>query len=147
MKKLNRRVGLVAALSLAVALFVAPAKAQELSLTPKADTFYELRSYTPNPGKLEDLSKRFRDHTLRIFARHGMKSVAYWVEDNGADSRIVYVLAYKDRAAREASWTAFRADPEWQKVAAASEANGKLVAKGESVFMKMADYSPALTSK
>ncbi|MEZ0496156.1 NIPSNAP family protein [Sphingomonas sp. IW22] len=139
------RPALLACLALA-AVAAPPASAQD-ALDPRA-AFYELRIYYPAPGKLAALNKRFREHTLALFARHGMRNVAYWNEQPTAtapEGRVVYVLAYPDRAARERSWQAFGSDPEWRAVAAASEADGKLVAKVESVFMTMADYSPALT--
>ncbi|WP_315762276.1 NIPSNAP family protein [Sphingomonas sp. Y38-1Y] len=116
------------------------------ALDPKTAT-YELRIYHAAPGKLDALNARFRGHTLKLFERHGMKNVAYWVEQPNEKSpggRVVYVLAYPSRAARDASWAAFGADPEWKKVAAASEANGKLVEKVDSIFMTQADYSPAI---
>jgi hypothetical protein len=108
---------------------------------------YELRTYYPAPGKLAALNARFRDHTLKLFARHGMRNIAYWNAAPSAeapDGRVVYILAYPDPAAREADWRAFGADPEWRAVMAASERDGKLVARVESVFMTMTDYSPQL---
>ncbi|WP_082474711.1 NIPSNAP family protein [Sphingomonas sp. Leaf343] len=111
---------------------------------------YELRTYYPAPGKLAALNARFREHTLALFARHGMTNVAYWNEapsPEAPDGRVIYVLAYPDRAARDAAWKAFGSDPEWRAIAAASEANGKLVAKVDSVFMTMTDYSPPLSLK
>ncbi|UUL81825.1 NIPSNAP family protein [Sphingomonas qomolangmaensis] len=132
---------------LALVACAIPASAQQAAVDPQA-LFYELRVYYPAPGKLAALNARFREHTLALFAKHGMRNVAYWNEqptDAAAEGRIVYVLAYPSRAAREASWKAFVADPQWRAVAAASEANGKLVAKVDSVFMTMADYSPPLT--
>lgn len=126
---------------------VLPESAQEAAVDPQT-LVYELRIYHPAPGKLAALSARFRNHTLGLFAKHGMRNIAYWNEQPTAaapEGRIVYVLAYPSRAAREASWQAFGTDPAWRAVATASEANGKLVAKVDSVFMTMADYSPALT--
>ena len=125
------------------------AAAPKVTLDPRT-ALYELRTYYPAPGKLAALNTRFREHTLGIFKRHGMTNVAYWNELPSADypeGRVVYVLAYPDRAARDADWKAFGADPEWQKVAAASEVNGKIVAKVDSVFMTMTDYSPPLRLK
>ena len=106
---------------------------------------YELRTYYAAPGKFEALQSRFRDHTIRLFARHGITNVAYWTRvDDSSDGALIYVLSYPDMQAREASWAAFRADPEWKAAHAASEVNGKLTVKQESVFMKAADYSPAI---
>ena len=106
--------------------------------------FYEMRTYYAAPGKFDALNARFRDHTLGLFARHGMINVAYWSQPDVADGKLVYVLAYKDLAARDAAWAAFRADPDWQAAAKASEIGGKLTAKVESVYLKMTDYSPPL---
>lgn len=129
---------------LAVAAIATPASAQRSALDPRA-AFYELRIYYPAPGKLAALNARFRDHTVGLFAKHGMRNVAYWNEQptkEAPEGRIVYVLAFPSRAARDESFKAFGADPEWRAVVAASEAGGKLVTKIDSVFMTMADYSP-----
>ena len=105
---------------------------------------FEMRTYTTHPGKLDALNARFRDHTTRIFKKHGMENVGYWVpQDEPAHSNtLVYIIAHKSREAAKASWDAFRTDPEWKKVSAESEANGKIVLKVESVFMDPLDYSP-----
>ena len=108
---------------------------------------YELRTYTTEPGKLEALLARFRDHTLGLFARHGLTSLGYWVPldpKDGAGHKLVYLLAFPSRAAAATAWKEFRADPEWQSVRAASEANGKIVVQVDSVFLTAADYSPAI---
>ena len=105
---------------------------------------FELRTYTTPAGKLPDLHRRFREHTMQIFARHGMTNVGYWTPEDSARSQhtLVYLLAYPSMDARKASWAAFNADPEWQQVRAASEANGKIVDHVESVFLDPTDYSP-----
>ena len=102
---------------------------------------FELRTYTTNEGKLDALQARFRDHTMRIFKKHGITSVGYWVPVDKPNT-LIYIVAHPSREAAKANWDAFRADPEWQKVAKESEANGKIVTKVESVFMDPADYSP-----
>lgn len=136
------------ALALAVSTHAAAAPAKPATtFSHKENAVYELRIYDAKPGKFDALNARFRDHTLKLFAKHGMTSVAYWSEEGSANGRLVYVLAYSSREAREASWTAFRADPEWQAAKSASEANGELVEKVTSSFLKMTDYSPALTVK
>jgi hypothetical protein len=139
------RAGLFACLALAAV--ATPAPAQRSALDPKL-AFYELRTYYAAPGKLAALNARFRNHTLALFTKHGMHNVAYWNEQptsEAPEGRLIYVLAFPDRAARDASWKAFVADPEWRAVVARSEADGKLLTKIESVFMTMADYSPPLT--
>lgn len=113
--------------------------------TASAEPVYELRTYHAYPGKLEDLHKRFRDHTIEIFGRHDMKVVGFWAPTDvktGSENTLIYVLEFPSREAATASWKAFRDDPEWQKVSKASEANGKLVEKVDSVFMKSTDYAP-----
>ena len=109
----------------------------------KGSRTFELRTYHANPGKLEDLHRRFREHTIRLFKKHGMTIVGFWAPTApaAATSTLVYVLAYASDEAREASWKAFGNDPEWIAVRDASERNGKLVAKVESVMMKATDYS------
>lgn len=103
---------------------------------------YELRTYHANPGKLPELESRFRDHTIEIFNRHHMKSVGYWVPQDNKDYVLIYVLEHPSREEATKNWAAFRDDPEWQQVAKASEANGKLVSKVDSVFMDPTDFSP-----
>jgi NIPSNAP len=105
----------------------------------------ELRTYTAAPGRLDDVLARFRDHTIGIFNRHGMVSVGYWVPQDakdGAGEKLVYLLRHPSREAAVKNWAAFRADPEWQSVAKASEAHGKIVIHTESVFLAPADFSP-----
>jgi len=114
------------------------------SLAPDSGAF-ELRTYTAAPGKLEALHARFRNHTNRLFAKHGMKIVGFWVpidKDKGADNTLVYLLRYPDRAAREKAWEDFRKDPEWIAARDASEASGKIVDKVDSVMLTATDYSP-----
>jgi NIPSNAP len=108
-----------------------------------AGSVFELRTYTAPEGKLADLNKRFRDHTRRIFDRHGMKSIGYWTPQDAplSQNTLIYVLQHASRDAAKQSWAAFQADPEWQKVSAESQVNGRIVAKVESVFMDATDYS------
>lgn len=103
---------------------------------------YELRIYTAQKGKLNDLLRRFRNHTTRLFEKHGMTNVGYWTPLDNPDEKLYYVLSYPNRAAREASWNAFTADTVWQRVARESEANGSIVANVENVFLKTTDFSP-----
>jgi len=105
---------------------------------------FELRTYTAPDGKLGELHARFRDHTLKIFEKHGMTSVIYLAPMDAPlkDNTLVYLLAHKDRAAAQASWTAFANDPEWKQVASESQKNGPLTSKVESVFLTPTDYSP-----
>lgn len=108
---------------------------------------FELRTYTAGPGKLEDLHNRFRKHTLKLFEKHGMESIGYWVpldRDGKPENKIVFLLAYPNREAREKSWRGFLDDPEWQAVFKASEANGALVTKVENPYLVATDYSPEI---
>jgi hypothetical protein len=103
---------------------------------------YELRIYETVPGRLPALNRRFREHTLRIFARHGIKSVAYWEDLIGVSNRLTYILAWEDLTHRERAWNAFTSDPEWQEVRAKSEEDGPIVARVIATIMKPTDYSP-----
>ncbi len=100
--------------------------------------------YYAAEGKLDDLHARFRNHTLKIFEKHDIQNVGYWVPLENPDRKLIYVLAYPSREAREKSWKEFFADPEWKKAASESEAHGKLVSKVESIFMQATDYSPEI---
>jgi len=113
---------------------------------PVGDVVYELRMYTTYPGKMNDVLNRFGFHTLNLFERHGMQNVAYWtvLDPIGNQPSLVYLLAHASRAAATVSWKAFEADPEWQKVRDASEANGPLVSNIQSIFLKLTDFSPQL---
>jgi hypothetical protein len=103
--------------------------------------FFELRTYYAAPGKLPDLLARFRDHTLKIFEKHGIANMGYWVPETNQEQQLLYLLAYPSRDAREKAWKEFFADPEWQSVAKESERNGKLVTKVNSVFLTPTDFS------
>ena len=106
--------------------------------------FYEMRVYYAAPGKLADLHKRFRTNTTRVFEKHGMTNIGYWEPIDNPENKIIYFLAYPSREARETSWKAFSADPEWQAIAKASEANGRLVAKVDTWYLEATDYSPEI---
>ena len=105
---------------------------------------YELRIYHAAPGKLELLVARFRDHTDKIFARHGIRSLAYWraLDEPSKSSTFYYILEHPSREAAAANWKAFQDDPEWKAVKAKSEENGKLVENIDSTFLTLTDFSP-----
>lgn len=111
----------------------------------KDTRLFEMRTYYAAPGKLEPLHARFRDHTNRLFRKHGMQLVGYWVptdKEKGSENTLIYILAYPNREAREKSWQGFLNDPDWKAAYKASEVNGNLVDKIDSVFLHAADYSP-----
>jgi hypothetical protein len=111
----------------------------------KADTrVFELRTYTSPDGKLDALNARFREHTTKLFEKHGMTNIVYLtpMEAPQSGNTLTYLLAHKSREAAKASWDAFRNDPEWQKARKTSEAAGPIVSKVESTFFTPTDYSP-----
>lgn len=123
---------LIASLFVATAAFAAENDAR----------IYELRTYYAAPGKLEDLVARFRNHTVRLFEKHGIVNVGYWTPVTNSENKLVYILSFPSKEARDQSFKNFGADPEWQQAVKTSEANGKLVNKIESVLMKTTDFSP-----
>jgi hypothetical protein len=129
LNKIILRAGLLAVLTAGFALAQGPV--------------FELRTYTAEPGKLEALKARFRDHTIAIFKRHHMESIGYWVPTEGDASKntLIYILKHPSRAEADKNWDAFRADPEWVKVSAESEKNGKLVTKVDRVWMDATAFS------
>jgi hypothetical protein len=105
---------------------------------------FEMRTYYAAPGKLDALLARFRDHTVKLFEKHGITNLGYWVPIENTDNKLVYVIAFPSREGREKSWKEFGADEDWKKARAESEANGKLVTKVESVFLSATGFSPAI---
>ncbi len=106
--------------------------------------FFELRTYTASPDRMDRLVARFRDHTTKLFEKHGMTNVGYWTAVSGenAERTLIYILAYPSREARDASWKAFSSDPEWQRVSQESQADGvRLAERVESRYMVPTDFS------
>ena len=105
---------------------------------------FELRTYQATPGNLGNLHARFRDHTMRIFRKHGMEIVGFWspTSEEERDDILVYLLAHDSQDAADASWQAFGADPEWASVAEESNKNGQILAGVERKYMVATDYSP-----
>ena len=110
----------------------------------RADRIYELRTYVAADGKFEDLHNRFRNHTLKLFEKHGIENIAYFVptDEPRSTNTLIYLVAHQSREAAAASWKAFIEDPEWKKVYAESEANGALVQKIDSLYLVPTDYTP-----
>lgn len=103
---------------------------------------FEMRTYYAHDGKLDALQKRFRDHTVKLFEKHGMTNVGYWVPIDNKENKLIYVLSFPSKAAAQQSWKAFIADPDWKKAFKQSEKAGPLVKKADSVYMQRTDYSP-----
>ncbi len=136
---MNTLLTLSAVTLLASAAFVAAAENKD----PRV---YELRIYHAAPGKLDDLNKRFRDHTVKLFEKHGMENIGYFTPIDNTNNLLIYILGHASRDAAKKSFAAFGADPEWKAAAKASEANGRLVTRIESYFMQATDFSPAIKS-
>jgi hypothetical protein len=147
--------GIAAAAVLAGSLLAASCESLGMSAsTPPSPEvgLYEVRTYTTSPGKMDALDARFRDHTIELFRRHGMTPIAFFhvapAADGKADNRLVYIMGYKDRAARDAAWKDFSADPEWTKVYQESESHGALLTKApDNIFLTASDYSPKLDTR
>jgi len=115
------------------------------ALAADADTrVFEMRTYHAAPDKLDALNARFRDHTVKLFEKHGMTNIGYWTPVENTDNLLIYVLAYPSREARDTSWAEFQADEDWKKAHAESEVNGKLVTKVDQLFLTATDFSPAI---
>jgi hypothetical protein len=142
------------AIAVAGTALLAACESIGIGTTPPLSTpqigLYELRTYTASEGKMAALDARFRDHTIDLFKRHGMTPIAFFhpitAPGAPADNRLFYLMGYKDRAARDAEWTAFAEDPEWKKVYADSQKDGSLTTKIENIFLTTTDYSPRLNT-
>ena len=111
---------------------------------PKKSRLFEMRTYTCNEGKLDALHARFRDHTIKLFAKHGITNHMYWIptDEKLSKTTLIYVISHDSEESAKASWDAFRKDPEWIKVRAESEKDGPILSKVETRYMTLADYSP-----
>ena len=127
-------------------VFAALGEAEEKEKeTKKVDArVFEMRTYYAAPGKMDALNARFRDHTCKLFKKHGIEIIGFWTptDPKEADKKLVYILAFPSKEAADKSWKAFRDDPDWIKAKEESEKNGKLVDKVESVYLNPTDYSP-----
>jgi hypothetical protein len=134
------------ALTLVLGSFLLAAAKPAKESEEKVDTrIFELRTYTAAPGKMDALNARFRDHTNKLFEKHGMTIIGFWMpaEQKEGEEKLIYILAYPSKEAADKSWKAFREDPEWRRVVAQTEKDGRLLTKPpESVYMKPTDYSP-----
>jgi hypothetical protein len=123
-------------MSIIAGAFAVPQEARAQA-TPRV---FEMRTYTTHEGKLEDLQARFRNHTVKYFEKHGMTNIGYWVPRDQPNT-LVYILAYPSRDAATKGWDTFRKDEGWIAARTASEANGPIVAKVNSVFMDPTNFS------
>mgnify|MGYP001455455828 FL=1 len=127
-----------------IALIVGLGAGTFYSTSAQNQKVFELRTYQATPGNLGNLHARFRDHTIRIFRKHGMEIVGFWspTSEEERDDILVYLLAHDSQDAADASWQAFGADPEWASVAEESNKNGQILAGVERKYMVATDYSP-----
>ena len=111
---------------------------------PMKPRVFEMRTYYAAPGKMDALHKRFKDHTCKLFEKHGMTMIGFWspTDAKEAEQKMVYILAFPSREAADKAWQEFQDDPAWKEAKAASEKDGKLVDKVDRVFLKATDYSP-----
>jgi NIPSNAP len=131
-------------LSLAVVLTTTlSAPADEPPKSTSDARVFELRTYYANPGKMAALHARFRDHTCKLFEKHGMTLIGFWspIDKDKSEEVMVYLLAFPSKEAADKAWKAFRADPDWIKAKADSEKDGPLVKKVDSVYLTPTDYS------
>ncbi len=131
--------------ALVVCLAAAGCATSSSCRSSKQAEVYEMRTYYAAPGKLDELHARFRNDTMRLFEKHGIKNVGYWVPVKNTENKLVFLLKYPNREARESSWKTFAADPRWVAAKAKSEEKGALVTKVDQTFLQLTDYSP--TSK
>ena len=129
---------------LAFAVLASAAAAADKEKPKMEAKVYELRVYHVLPGRMKAMNSRFRDHTNKLFVKHGITLVGYWQphDPKEHDKKLIYVIAHASKAAAEKSWKAFREDPAWIAARDASEKDGKIVQKVESTFMDPTDYSP-----
>ncbi len=140
MRKLLSLLGIV---GVVVAVISVSSIAPAADAPQKKDRVFELRTYITNAGKLPDLHKRFREHTCRIFQRHGIEMIGFWVplEKPDCENTLTYLVTFPSVEAQKKAWKEFGADPEWKKVFAESHKNGIIVKEVHSTTMTPTDYS------
>jgi hypothetical protein len=145
MPPMKRRTLLQAATFLPAFLWAASRQDKDNPMQ-SSKTVYELRIYHAAPGKLAELLARFRDHTVKLFDRHGIKSVAYWtpIDEPQKSNTLIYILQHPSREEAAANWKSFQDDPEWKSVKEKSELNGKLTEQIDSTYLALTDFSPPL---
>jgi len=104
---------------------------------------FELRTYTTVEGRLPALQARFRDHTMGLFEKHGIRNVGYWLPVDRQNT-LVYIIAHANQEAIATGWRAFGSDPEWRKVAKESQKDGPILIENgiQSEFLTATDFSP-----
>ena len=114
--------------------------------TAKDSRCFELRMYTVDPsrdgvgnfkGGINELHKRFREGEVEVFKKSGVEVLAVW-QNLDDPNTLIYLLAYKDRAARDAGWAAFNADPKWTEL----RTKYFVPLQAKAIMMSAADYSP-----
>lgn len=142
----NRYVALVV-LGLVIALQLG---SRAIAAEDEAGPVYQLRIYVMADGKLDVMNERFREHTTKLFERHGIENVGYWVatDEPRSENMLIYLLKHKSREAADASWAAFGKDPEWQAIAKATkDQHGNILKeKIDATYMVTTDYSPEIQS-
>ena len=145
MRNLLRKLSVGAIIGITVCSAVAAWSNEEKAAKTR---IFELRIYTPSPGKMDALLARFRNHTYKLFEKHGIKNIGYWVttdpqmvEGKESEPRLIYVVAHKSRESAAENWKAFAADPDWNTARTESEKDGKLAAKVESIYLAPTDFS------
>ena len=126
---------------LAAAFFLSPVAGMDFAQAEEKNRVFEIRTYYANEGKLDALLARFRDHTVALFEKHGMTNVGYWVPADNKENKLVYILAFPSREARDQAFKAFSADPDWQKAYKESTKDGRLVKKIVNDFLAGTDFS------
>ena len=125
-----------------LALFALTGSTMSQEKNTSNNRIFEMRTYYAHQGRMAALDARFRDHTCKLFEKHGIQLVGFWKPTGKADEVMVYILAYPSKEAADKSWKAFREDPVWIKAKEDSEKSGPIVKKVESVFLSPTDYSP-----
>jgi hypothetical protein len=126
---------------LSAAFFCSPVAGLDIAQAEEKNRVFEIRTYYANEGKFDALLARFRDHTVALFKKHGMTNVGYWVPTDNKENKLVYMLAFPSREARNKAFKAFSADPAWQKVYKKSTKDGRLVKKIVNDFLGGTDFS------
>ena len=81
----NRTIVFLAILTTLTFSSVSSINAQEAKTVnaSKTERIFEMRTYYAEPGKMDALHARFRDHTCKLFEKHGITIIGFWKPTDG----------------------------------------------------------------
>jgi hypothetical protein len=105
---------------------------------------FMLRTYYPRQGQMEAVKKRFREHGVELFKKHGIEVIGFWTphDEKEKENKLVYMIAWPSMDAAKAAWKSFGGDPDRKRIWAEYNKDGDIVDHWEAVYLDPIDFSP-----